>query len=578
MNFDKVFGKKRKSFEGETFLDIWAMVLIGIVACLLVAELFLIPAQPQTFDGWTHLITINKFHTSLRQLHFPVGWTDGVANYGFPLGQIAHQVPAYLGAVLMFITNSTLLSYNIVWLIGSLISSLAVYWWLRSEFKLWPSLTGAILFCLAPYRITNIYVRGALPEFFAGVFIPLIGLGLFQWIKKGKQWGWLLALLSTTGLALTHPMMMFPGFILLGIYGLYLLWPIWPLNRNVVVSSIKMSAVFAGGLLLSSYYLVPLFLETKYFYYGSIDPRQRIFEFISWKNYFIETWNYQGELTLGVRENRLQFGLPETLIVCGAAILVLWFLIKRKNFSQWILWWLVAALIGVLFTISYTAPLYEHIKIIASLQHPWRFFTMLIFVPPVCIAWMLQSIPQKKYQILAAILIIVGLGWYRFPHLYGKNYVNYPEARYNFAIVNLHSTNMNTVWSGETWDYPVVSESASLVEGEGTLKTELVDYTTRRYTVDTVSDSRIVVYTFYFPGWQLLVNGQPHQIEFQDNLYRGVMTFRLSPGHHLVELKFGDTNLRLFGKLLTVGTAAAIIVLLISKKIMDKKKKKLSLH
>ena len=64
--------------------------------------------------------------------------------------------------------------------------------------------------------------------------------------------------------------------------------------------------------------------------------------------------------------------------------------------------------------------------------------------------------------------------------------------------------------------------------------------------------SRIIVNTLYFPGWQVLVDGYPVEIQFQDPSWRGLMTFNVSAGEHQVVVKFGETRLRMFADVISL--------------------------
>ena len=65
------------------------------------------------------------------------------------------------------------------------------------------ALLAALLYTLSPYRFTNIYARGAVGEFLAMTFFPLIFAGLYHiFIGNRKKWGYLV--LGMTGLLQTH--------------------------------------------------------------------------------------------------------------------------------------------------------------------------------------------------------------------------------------------------------------------------------------------------------------------------------------------------------------------------------------
>ena len=71
------------------------------------------------------------------------------------------------------------------------------------------ALAGTALYLLAPYRLTNVYVRASMGEYSAMVFLPLVVYGL--WLiyrqkpgEKARPWCWLPLAIGFTGLLQTH--------------------------------------------------------------------------------------------------------------------------------------------------------------------------------------------------------------------------------------------------------------------------------------------------------------------------------------------------------------------------------------
>ena len=72
--------------------------------------------------------------------------------------------------------------------------SVLFFYFFKVTYKYQRSITWSFLFHLAPYRILNIYIRGAVPSF-CGVFFPLVLIALYKWIKEEKNRGFLYWLL-----------------------------------------------------------------------------------------------------------------------------------------------------------------------------------------------------------------------------------------------------------------------------------------------------------------------------------------------------------------------------------------------
>ena len=125
-------------------------------------------------------------------------------------------------------------------------SGLAMYCWLSARGT--HPLLGAILYMAAPYHLCDFYVRGALAEYAAFIWLPLIALGIE---RLPQRRGLLLLALSYAGLVITHlPLAMLTG--------IFLIAPMM-VRRCWQEPTALMSGAAAGliGLGLSAFFLLP---------------------------------------------------------------------------------------------------------------------------------------------------------------------------------------------------------------------------------------------------------------------------------------------------------------------------------
>jgi hypothetical protein len=168
------------------------------------------------------------------------------------------------------------------------------------------------------------------------------------------------------------------------------------------------------------------------------------------------------------------------------------------------------------------------------------------------------------------IILIVLVAIIRFPQLYGKNYAVFPESTYYFNTKNLHSTSMNTIWTGETEDYAVKNKKGEIVSGEGVIEKATIHNSQRAYQIAAATPITMADYTFYFPGWNVYIDGQPTEIQFQDPNYRGVITYTVPAGHHIIDVKLEDTKVRLLSKVISLISFLFLGGLLLFKKKLNK--------
>lgn len=542
--------------------ELISYVLVLIVSLFLTADLFLHPGRSITFDGHVHITTIAQFYNALRDGEFPVTWANGFANYGLPIPLVAHQTTSYLGALLQFFTHNPVLAYNIVILIGVFLSSSLFYRFLRYYFSQEVALVSATLFHFAPYRITNIYVRGAIPEVFGAVFLPVVLIGLYQFLHEKKRLGLLLIILGTTMLALTHPMMLILSSVVILPFALSLLWPL----QKHILDSVKIGLAGVLGLSIAGYYLLPLLVEIKYFSYGTTANHFRgQAGSLQFPSSFFESWSYFDVGHPGPRENTLTIGTIETVILLIGITVLIWLISKKKlKKIDWpVLSWIMSGLLALFLMSKASLFLYEHISVLSNIQYQWRNLSGMMYVAPFVLGWLLTKINKP----FVGIILILVIGCMRIPQSYGKNYMVYDLSHYDVTKANLHTNNMNTLWMGDSRDYPTRTEQVSVIEGTANIENLVVKNAKRQFSIQSENPVRMADYTFYFPGWKVLVDGQPVEIQFQDPAYRGMITYHIPAGNHQVLVEFGQTKIRVFGYLLTlVGLTATILFMLFSDK------------
>jgi len=513
--------------------------------------------RPSTFDGPTHLTNIAQFASALKSGDFPVRWMDGFANYGMPMPIIVQQTTAYLGAFFTLLFNNVVFSYNLVVFTGTFLSLFFLFKFLRLHFSENASLLAVILFNFAPYRIINIYIRGALPEFFSHVFFPFIFLGLYYWIKKKQINGLIYLLIGFVGILLTHPFTLVIGSFLFIPYGIWLLRETKqnPFEIRFIVPLFTVTLLSLG---LSCYYILPLLTEIKFFYYGLGGDGLKANQFLTWKNYIGDYWYYFTKNDIDVRGHMIHLGIGELLIISIGFIIC----VVKKSKNNFIKWVFPSFFILVFFTSQYANPIYRAISLLGGIQYNWRMFASIIFIAPFITAFIYDSTKSKVF--LYGIILCIILS--RIPQIYGKNYLLEKESKYYFTLENMHGAVLNTIWTGKTEDYPVKKNKGEIIEGKGKITSRNEHNSWRQYEIDALTEVRLADYTFYFPGWKVFIDNKETPIEFQDMNYRGVITYKIPQGKHSVLVKFTDTKIRLLSNVISLFSLGVVMLLIANRK------------
>ncbi len=105
-----------------------------------------------------------------------------------------------------------------------------------------------------------------------------------------------------------------------------------------------------------------------------------------------------------------------------------------------------------------------------------------------------------------------------------------------------------------------------VIQGKADVKEGKRTATVHQYKISNATNAGIRENTLYFPGWQVLVDGKPADIQYQDANNRGVITFFISNGNHDVQIKFAETRLRLIADIISLVSLSSLGLLIILRK------------
>lgn len=188
-----------------------ALALTGIVlfACLPLGLGYL----PYGHDLSIHLTRIEGLKNGLLAGQFPVRMDPAIVNdKGYPFSLMYSDLLLYPAAILRILGFSLQTVYRLYVLGITVATALVTHFVLRRMLgSARVALVGTALYVLSFYRLTNVFVRAAVGEYSAMVFLPLVVYGLWriytQELKTDRRstpWCWLSLAIGFTGLLQTH--------------------------------------------------------------------------------------------------------------------------------------------------------------------------------------------------------------------------------------------------------------------------------------------------------------------------------------------------------------------------------------
>lgn len=474
-------------------------------------------------DGELHLARIAAYSQALKNGQFPVRWAANLNyNYGYPIFNFVYPLPYLLASGFNLVGLGLAVSLKLVLGLSLVLSAVFMYQAISFKFKnQLAGLTAAVVYTFMPYRILNVYVRAALGEAVAFVFPPLILLG--YWEKN--YW---LMILGITGLILSHNAL---AMVFLGFLGLMMIKDI----KKIVLP-------FGLSLGLTAWFWLPSLLELKYTL-AKIYLSQKDFHdyFVTIKNLIYMPWGFRGE---------------ETPTYVGLAGLIIMFFFTWRLFKGKINRWLSGVVLGswllsIFLCTRYSVWLWENLPLIAFFQLPWRWLSLTVLTTALAAGMMRRG--QVIIIILTIALALPILKTLPYEIVDENYFQHYPKT------TTWHNEGSPVWTAGEADSYPI---TVYKVIGPATVSGWQKQDLKHEFNISSQDAVRFIDNTIYFPGWRVLIDGKAWEIQFQDPVYRGLITFNIPSGDHKIEVIFTRTRVRLIAELISLLSFFGLFIVL----------------
>lgn len=170
-----------------------------------------------------HLMRIEGIKDGILDGQFPVNlYPNNLKGHGY-LGSLYPSLFLYVPAVLRICGVSMVTSYKFLIVLLQISTMVTSYFCVKKiSNSNWAALAGMALYTLAPYRLINVYMRTALGEALAMVFLPIVIVSLYEMIFGDKR-KWFLLVIGLTGVAQSHVLsILFAGLLCIGVCITYL--------------------------------------------------------------------------------------------------------------------------------------------------------------------------------------------------------------------------------------------------------------------------------------------------------------------------------------------------------------------
>lgn len=488
------------------YLDYLLITVVTIIICI---PLFNKNLNIYRDDGIQHICRLIGTEQTIKEKQFlPMIMSNFCNNFGYSWNIFYSPLTAYAPLIFRIFSFSYTNCLKIFIFIVNLLSGFAMY---KFMFKVTKnkniSTFAAILYVIAPYRLTDIYLRTAIAELTSFVFVPIIFNGLYTIINKEEKsyllsWGIL-------GLILTHTIITLYTAILCLIY---LLIFIKKLKNKKVIINLLINLLF--GLITSSFYWVGLlqhYFATSYevFVPGRMEREEVL------KYYKIDF--YQLFFT---RKEQIMIYAIGLVSVIGLVLTPVAYKKISKDYKKLYTTFLIFGLILTFMTLT-IFPFEKLPKILTMIQFTFRLFefTSFFFAFVVAINYetIIKDFKLKDILILSAIamlLLIPYLNKLDYDLRYSEDkLINGVRVTKNTGRVHAGMASMEYLPSKafNNLNYLINRENSIIVLNNENVK--INEYTKNKTNIEcTVSNidkkTSIELPYIYYLGYRIYVNGK----------------------------------------------------------------------
>jgi hypothetical protein len=442
-------------------------------------------------------------------------------------------------------------------------SGITCYFWLKGLVRPIPAAIISVIYLLIPYHLTtDLYIRGALAELWAFVWMPLI-LKFVRDLQTKPLTGFIGLSLSYSMLIMTH----LPTTLLFSLvpiaYALFL-----AINEKSKAQFISTVLGMGIGIGIADIYLLPAMVARNFI---SMEPNSQ--SPLYFANNFLLPFSsaeyspYITQLTI--------------LLVTMIVGIILCFIGGKIQFTQKIEWkfWLVIAGICVLLMIPLSKPVWGLISILQSVQFPYRFNAVLCVAFAALTALTVSNFTFSSeflnknrqlsiYLFGTLILCFVWLGF--FVKTLNDDKIDNSVKAYRERVLNLRlefAEQMPKTARMDLLDTLVAEKKKSGSQNflrSDKAKVEAIEWKPRDILLKTDSSetTNLIVGQFYYPTWEAVFqtdSGEPTKLEVKPS-EEGLLQIQIPAGKGQLTMSLGQSSAEKSGAQTSLISLVAMLV------------------
>jgi hypothetical protein len=523
-------------------------------------------------DAAMHVFNVQQYTQEFQSgVLYPRWLGDWYGGYGAPIGVVYSPLLYFVAGLINMLGLSVSFSLKVTVLASAVVSGYYLCKLLIVFYRPSAALLAGIAYQFAPYRIFDLYGRGALPEYVAFMWLPLLVYMGYLYVITRKVHLLVWIAFGVAGLVLTHfqvAVMFLPTWILLLGY----FW--FESKGKSFREAMGLASSFLIGGCISAIYWLPAFVENKYINTewlqnlnaGELPVNQEWGNYLN--NFLFGAQVYRGTVWDAIYKANLQigFGAVFSFVIILWAVSITIYKRRLPAFSWLPMPIAFIGLLGVFMSFGVSRPVWNQLPGFEVIMFPWRWQTVTSFASVFLLGYVVDRgialfvdandtidpfgrtlivslILTAGYCSLGMLMMVINRGNLSddlMRQFDGTRPLDVSSYEWVFDDLYVPAQSVGFDYASQ----PVVERVVSSNVHGSTIS--VVDETSNkfRFDIQNSGDSVINIRTFWFPGWKAFVNEQ--EVDVGVNSKDGTMLVHVPDGSSTVVVIFSDTPVRKF--------------------------------
>lgn len=504
---------------------------------------------------------------ALREGQFPVRWVSDLGyGYGYPIYNFYGPLPYYFGGSLYALGVDSVVATKAMFAAGAILAVIFFYLFVSSVFDPVVAMTGSILFAYSPYHAVQIYVRGAVGEYWAIAFIPLLLWGVLLASKKeNRHVGTVVGAIGLSGVILSHTIL---GFVTTGItiVCLFFYFLISLIRKKLTKwATVNLFLIPVLGLGVSAFFWIPAFFEmsaTAVTTMIKTAPSGFFDHFVCPYQLWNSPWGFGGSAPGCI--DGMSFKLGKVQLLSSFLGILLWIVLRRKNKlpDQSIFMGIAAGIffLSVFAVTDITKFLWTAVPFVSFIQYPWRLLTFTTLAMGMSGGYIVMVFRKIMIRLIVAagvvsVCILMNAKLFQPQYLYvrdSKAFETPEELRYRISKISDEYLPSGIQKPNGPSDF-----SRTPIDESSTLGVKMIRYTDTDWTASVQSkvNQTITLKTAFFPGWIYQINGKT----IVPAIAHGLPSMVVLEGKSVLIAHLTNTPVRTLGNILSLGSVIVLV-------------------